>query len=50
MNDPAEPVLTTQNLLRLDDDGVAFLTLNRPRQYNALSGAVLAPRFAPAMT
>jgi enoyl-CoA hydratase/carnithine racemase len=42
MNNPAEPDPATQNLLRLDDDGVAFLTLNRPRQYNALSGALLA--------
>jgi len=41
MNNPAEPDLATQNLLRLDDDGVAILTLNRPRQYNALSGALL---------
>lgn len=32
----------TQLLLRLDDGGIAFLTLNRPRQYNALSGALLA--------
>jgi enoyl-CoA hydratase/carnithine racemase len=28
-------------LLRRDEDGVAFLTLNRPRQFNALSGALL---------
>jgi enoyl-CoA hydratase/carnithine racemase len=34
---PNEPVL-----LRHDDGGVATLTLNRPRQYNALSEAVLA--------
>lgn len=32
----AEPVL-----LRRDEDTVAILTLNRPRQYNALSGALL---------
>jgi enoyl-CoA hydratase/carnithine racemase len=32
----AEPVL-----LRKDEDAVAILTLNRPRQYNALSGALL---------
>jgi enoyl-CoA hydratase/carnithine racemase len=37
MNDRAlEPVL-----LRADSDGVAVLTLNRPRQYNAISHAVL---------
>jgi enoyl-CoA hydratase/carnithine racemase len=29
-------------LLRHDEDGVATLTLNRPRQYNALSSALLA--------
>ena len=32
----------TEILLRRDEDGVAFLTLNRPRQYNALSGALLS--------
>jgi len=32
----AEPVL-----LRADEDRVAILTLNRPRQFNALSGALL---------
>jgi enoyl-CoA hydratase/carnithine racemase len=31
----------TELLLRRDDEGVAFLTLNRPRQYNALSGPLL---------
>lgn len=31
----------TEILLRRDIDGVAFLTLNRPRQFNALSGALL---------
>ncbi len=37
MNDRSiEPVL-----LRSDQDGVATLQLNRPRQYNALSGALL---------
>jgi enoyl-CoA hydratase/carnithine racemase len=37
MNDPsAAPVL-----VRTTVDGVATLTLNRPRQYNALSGALL---------
>ena len=29
-------------LLRQDEGGIATLTLNRPRQYNALSGALLA--------
>lgn len=28
-------------LLRRDEEGIAFLTLNRPRQFNALSGALL---------
>ena len=32
-----EPVL-----LRRNNDGVATLTLNRPRQYNALSAEVIA--------
>jgi len=30
-----------ETLLRRDEDGVAVLTLNRPRQFNALSGALL---------
>lgn len=34
---PAEPIL-----LRTVADGIATLTLNRPKQYNALSGAMLA--------
>lgn len=29
-------------LLRHDDDGIATLTLNRPRQFNCLSGALLS--------
>ena len=37
---PAEPV-ASDVLLRQDHDGVATLTLNRPRQYNALSEALL---------
>ena len=44
MNDSAAPAPTqpdTQLLQRGDKDGVATLTLNRPRQYNALSGALL---------
>lgn len=42
MNQPA--VLATELtpvLLREDESGVATLTLNRPKQYNALSGALL---------
>ncbi|PWB61491.1 MAG: enoyl-CoA hydratase, partial [Betaproteobacteria bacterium] len=31
----------TELLLRRDEDAVALLTLNRPRQFNALSGALL---------
>ena len=34
---PAEPIL-----LRHDDQGVATLTLNRPKQYNALSEELLS--------
>jgi enoyl-CoA hydratase/carnithine racemase len=46
MNQPAAPgavavALAEQILLRGDDDGIATLTLNRPRQYNALSTALL---------
>ena len=44
MNDLAKPVTATRAepvLLRRDEDRVAVLTLNRPRQYNALSGALL---------
>ncbi len=38
----AEPAARAEPLLlRSDDDGVALLTLNRPRQYNALSAALL---------
>lgn len=35
-HDPASPPL-----LRANEKGIAFLTLNRPRQYNALSGALI---------
>ena len=35
-NDPAEPVL-----LRRDEGGIAFLTLNRPAARNALSVALM---------
>lgn len=31
----------TEVLLRRDEDAVAYLTLNRPRQFNALSGGLL---------
>jgi len=45
MNDPIATVNAapaTDVLLRRDEAGVAVLTLNRPRQFNALSGALLA--------
>ena len=45
MNDPIASVSAppaTEVLLRRDEDGVAVLTLNRPRQFNALSSALLA--------
>ena len=32
---------TEQPLLRRDTDGITTLTLNRPEQFNALSGALL---------
>ena len=35
----SEPIL-----LREDENGIATLTLNRPKQYNALSSALLAER------
>jgi enoyl-CoA hydratase/carnithine racemase len=44
MNETAATAVSdpdTALLQRSDDDGVACLTLNRPRQYNALSGALL---------
>ena len=44
MNDaaaPATPQSDAELLLRSDEDAVATLTLNRPRQYNALSGGLL---------
>lgn len=44
MNQAAAPAASgadTELLQRSDDDAVALLTLNRPRQYNALSGALL---------
>ena len=45
MNDPIATVNAppaAEVLLRRDEAGVAVLTLNRPRQFNALSGALLA--------
>src|SRR5947207_14791768 len=44
MNDRVHPDAATRAepfVLREDRAGVALLTLNRPRQYNALSGALL---------
>ena len=44
MNETAPPGIAkadTDLLLRRDEDAVALLTLNRPRQFNALSGALL---------
>ena len=44
MNETASPGIAkadTELLLRRDTDAVALLTLNRPRQFNALSGALL---------
>jgi enoyl-CoA hydratase/carnithine racemase len=38
---PAAPPANEPLLLRQDDHGVVTLTLNRPRQYNALSDALL---------
>jgi enoyl-CoA hydratase/carnithine racemase len=41
MNATADPISSQSILLREDDDGIATLTLNRPAQYNALSGELL---------
>ncbi|MFN3984285.1 MAG: enoyl-CoA hydratase [Rhodocyclaceae bacterium] len=38
---PAPVVADTPMVLRRDEDGVAWLTLNRPAQFNALSAAML---------
>ena len=38
----AAPLAASPVLLRQDVDGVATLTMNRPKQYNALSAALLA--------
>ena len=42
MNAPLPVDLSPGVLVRTDQDGVATLTLNRPRQYNALSEGLLA--------
>jgi enoyl-CoA hydratase/carnithine racemase len=42
MNASVEEIEAAPILLRDDSDGIARLTLNRPAQYNALSGAMLA--------
>ena len=41
MSASADPVIDQSILLREDSDGIATLTLNRPAQYNALSGELL---------
>jgi len=41
MSAPADQVIDQSILLREDGDGIATLTLNRPAQYNALSGDLL---------
>jgi enoyl-CoA hydratase/carnithine racemase len=42
LNDMNDSAPSPQSLLRLNEDSVAFLTLNRPKQYNALSRELLA--------
>jgi enoyl-CoA hydratase/carnithine racemase len=42
MNASVDKINAAPILLREDNDGIATLTLNRPAQYNALSGAMLA--------
>ena len=43
MSRPVSQVVSDETLLLRDDvDGVTTLTLNRPKQYNALSEAMLA--------
>jgi len=42
MSIAADPVVDQPILLREDSDGITTLTLNRPQQYNALSGELLA--------
>lgn len=41
MSVAADPVVDQSILLREDSDGITTLTLNRPQQYNALSGEML---------
>ena len=41
MNAKPDEVISKTILLREDKGGIAVLTLNRPKQYNALSGALL---------
>jgi enoyl-CoA hydratase/carnithine racemase len=41
MSAPADEVIDQSILLREDSDGITTLTLNRPAQYNALSGELL---------
>ena len=41
MGAPADQVADQSILLRQDSDGITTLTLNRPQQYNALSGEML---------
>ena len=41
MSATADEVIDQPILIRDDDAGVTTLTLNRPAQYNALSGAML---------
>jgi enoyl-CoA hydratase/carnithine racemase len=41
MSMSADQISATQILLRHDDDGIVTLTLNRPKQYNALSTDLL---------
>lgn len=42
LNAPGSVQPVTEVLLRSENDGLAILTLNRPRQYNALSAELLA--------
>jgi enoyl-CoA hydratase/carnithine racemase len=42
MTHPAEDVANAPEVLREDHDGIAAVTLNRPRHYNALSTSLMA--------
>ncbi len=42
MSTSTDPITAAPILLRSDDDGIVTLTLNRPAQYNALSGDLLS--------